>query len=256
MGRPADLQRGREHRADRGRHPRGAAGRDAARRRRRLARRHRTAGRRAGRRRPADPGPPSRRQAGPRPRVPRRLHARPRRAAPRSSSRWTRTSATIRAPCRLSSPRSATGTADLVIGSRYTQGGGVVDWGLGRRVVSRGGSIFARVVLGLGPHDLTGGFKAWRAATLAAVPFDGVHAGGYVFQIEMTFRAGPGRRAHPRDPDHVPRPPGRSVEDEPADRRRGARRRRPAARRGAARPAAASARILTDRERRTRPAPG
>jgi dolichol-phosphate mannosyltransferase len=81
------------------------------------------------------------------------------------------------------------GTADLVIGSRYTRGGGVVDWGLGRRVISRGGSLFARVVLGLPANDLTGGFKAWRAATLAAIPFDGVHAGGYVFQIEMTFRA-------------------------------------------------------------------
>lgn len=81
------------------------------------------------------------------------------------------------------------GAADLVIGSRYTSGGGVVDWGLGRRVVSRGGSLFARTVLALRPNDLTGGFKAWRAATLAAVPFDGVHAGGYVFQIEMTFRA-------------------------------------------------------------------
>ena len=83
----------------------------------------------------------------------------------------------------------ADGTADLAIGSRYTRGGGVVDWGLGRRIVSRGGSLFARIVLGLGQNDLTGGFKAWRAATLAAVPFDGVHAGGYVFQIEMTFRA-------------------------------------------------------------------
>jgi dolichol-phosphate mannosyltransferase len=81
------------------------------------------------------------------------------------------------------------GDADLVIGSRYTPGGGVVDWGLARRIVSRGGSLFARSVLRLGPHDLTGGFKAWRATTLAAVPFDGVHAGGYVFQIEMTFRA-------------------------------------------------------------------
>jgi dolichol-phosphate mannosyltransferase len=80
-------------------------------------------------------------------------------------------------------------SADLVIGSRYVRGGGVVDWGIGRRVVSRGGSLFARTVLGLGPRDLTGGFKAWRASTLAAVPFDGVHAGGYVFQIEMTFRA-------------------------------------------------------------------
>ena len=81
------------------------------------------------------------------------------------------------------------GTADLVIGSRYTRGGGVVDWGPARRIVSRGGSLFARTVLALRPHDLTGGFKAWRATTLAAVPFDGVHAGGYVFQIEMTFRA-------------------------------------------------------------------
>jgi dolichol-phosphate mannosyltransferase len=81
------------------------------------------------------------------------------------------------------------GAADLVIGSRYVHGGGVVDWGIARRVVSRGGSLFARTVLGLEPHDLTGGFKAWRSSTLAAVPFDGVHAGGYVFQIEMTFRA-------------------------------------------------------------------
>ncbi|HEV7809666.1 MAG TPA: polyprenol monophosphomannose synthase [Candidatus Limnocylindrales bacterium] len=81
------------------------------------------------------------------------------------------------------------GSADLVIGSRYTAGGGVVDWGIGRRVISRGGSLFARIVLGLRPNDLTGGFKAWRATTLAAIPFAGVHAGGYVFQIEMTFRA-------------------------------------------------------------------
>ena len=79
--------------------------------------------------------------------------------------------------------------ADLVIGSRYVKGGKVLDWGLGRRLVSRGGSIFARTVLGLTPNDLTGGFKAWRASTLAAIPFGGVHAGGYVFQIEMTQRA-------------------------------------------------------------------
>jgi dolichol-phosphate mannosyltransferase len=79
--------------------------------------------------------------------------------------------------------------ADLVIGSRYTAGGGVEDWGTGRRVISRGGSLFARIVLNLSPNDLTGGFKAWRATTLGTIPFDGVHAGGYVFQIEMTFRA-------------------------------------------------------------------
>lgn len=82
-----------------------------------------------------------------------------------------------------------TDQADLVIGSRYCPGGGVVDWGIARRLISRGGSLFARIVLGLGPHDLTGGFKAWRATTLAAIPAGGVHAGGYVFQIEMTFRA-------------------------------------------------------------------
>jgi dolichol-phosphate mannosyltransferase len=83
----------------------------------------------------------------------------------------------------------ADGGADLVIGSRYTAGGGVTDWGVGRRLISRGGSIFARTILGLAPHDLTGGFKAWRAATLATLPFEGIHAGGYVFQIEMTYRA-------------------------------------------------------------------
>jgi dolichol-phosphate mannosyltransferase len=82
-----------------------------------------------------------------------------------------------------------TGRADLVIGSRYTPGGSVVDWGLGRRIISRGGSLFARTVLGLPARDLTGGFKGWRASTLARIPFHGVHAGGYVFQIEMTFRA-------------------------------------------------------------------
>jgi dolichol-phosphate mannosyltransferase len=79
--------------------------------------------------------------------------------------------------------------ADLVIGSRYIPGGGVTDWGIGRRAISRGGSVFARLVLDLEPRDLTGGFKAWRATTLDAVRFEGVRAGGYVFQIEMTYRA-------------------------------------------------------------------
>jgi dolichol-phosphate mannosyltransferase len=83
----------------------------------------------------------------------------------------------------------AAGRADLVIGSRYVRGGQVLDWGIGRRLISRLGSLFARTVLGLRPHDLTGGFKAWRASTLAAIPMHGVHAGGYVFQIEMTYRA-------------------------------------------------------------------
>ena len=81
------------------------------------------------------------------------------------------------------------GSADLAIGSRYARGGRVTDWGIVRRVVSRGGSLFAKLVLRLGANDLTGGFKAWRAETLEAVPFEGVRAGGYVFQIEMTYRA-------------------------------------------------------------------
>ena len=83
----------------------------------------------------------------------------------------------------------AAGAADLVIGSRYATGGKVVDWGAGRRLISRGGSLFARTVLSLSPRDLTGGFKAWRAETLAAVSGGTVRAGGYVFQIEMTYRA-------------------------------------------------------------------
>ncbi len=81
------------------------------------------------------------------------------------------------------------GEADLAIGSRYTKGGGVVDWPLFRRLVSRSGSLFARTVLRTSPHDMTGGFKAWRGTTLASVPLDGIRAGGYVFQIEMTYRA-------------------------------------------------------------------
>ena len=81
------------------------------------------------------------------------------------------------------------GSADLVLGSRYVAGGRVVDWGVGRRTVSRGGSLFARIVLWLPARDLTGGFKAWRAELLAGLLSGSVRAGGYVFQIEMTYRA-------------------------------------------------------------------
>ncbi len=81
------------------------------------------------------------------------------------------------------------GSADLVLGSRYVAGGQVVDWGIGRRTVSRGGSLFARTVLWLPARDLTGGFKAWRAELLAGLLSGSVRAGGYVFQIEMTYRA-------------------------------------------------------------------
>jgi dolichol-phosphate mannosyltransferase len=80
--------------------------------------------------------------------------------------------------------------ADLVIGSRYVRGGGVREWGIGRRLLSRSGSTFARLVLGLSPHDLTGAFKAWRRDTLAALPWSTIGSGGYVFMIETTYLAG------------------------------------------------------------------
>ncbi len=79
--------------------------------------------------------------------------------------------------------------ADLVIGSRYVRGGGVREWGIRRRLLSRAGSTFARLVLRLSPHDLTGAFKAWRRETLAAIPWSAVGSGGYVFMIQTTYLA-------------------------------------------------------------------
>jgi dolichol-phosphate mannosyltransferase len=77
---------------------------------------------------------------------------------------------------------------DLVLGSRYVPGGGVVGWPLHRRVISQGGSLYARGCLGVGIHDLTGGFKCFRRWVLEAIDLDGIHGQGYVFQIELTFR--------------------------------------------------------------------
>jgi dolichol-phosphate mannosyltransferase len=79
--------------------------------------------------------------------------------------------------------------ADLALGSRYVPGGGVTDWGLLRRVVSEGGSTYARLVLGLRVRDLTGGFKCFRREVLEAIHFDGVRSQGYAFQVELTYRA-------------------------------------------------------------------
>jgi dolichol-phosphate mannosyltransferase len=79
--------------------------------------------------------------------------------------------------------------ADLVLGSRYVDGGGVEDWDLLRRAISRGGCRYARSVLGVGVRDLTGGFKCFRAATLAAIDFETVRSEGYAFQVELTYRA-------------------------------------------------------------------
>ena len=79
--------------------------------------------------------------------------------------------------------------ADLVLGSRYVRGGGVTDWGLLRRAVSRGGSLYAQVLLRVPVRDLTGGFKCFRREVLDAIDLSAIGADGYGFQIEMTYRA-------------------------------------------------------------------
>jgi dolichol-phosphate mannosyltransferase len=86
-------------------------------------------------------------------------------------------------------PGSPAGGADLALGSRYVPGGGVTDWGWVRRVVSEGGSTYARRVLGLQVRDLTGGFKCFRREVLEAIHFDSVRSQGYAFQVELTYRA-------------------------------------------------------------------
>jgi dolichol-phosphate mannosyltransferase len=92
-------------------------------------------------------------------------------------------------PSHLGELISAAQEADLVLGSRYVAGGGVLDWGLARRAVSRGGCWYARLILGVDVHDLTGGFKCIRREVLEAIDLDSVRAEGYVFQIEITYRA-------------------------------------------------------------------
>jgi dolichol-phosphate mannosyltransferase len=79
--------------------------------------------------------------------------------------------------------------ADLVLGSRYVPGGGTVNWGLGRKILSRGGSLYARTILGLGVRDLTGGFKCFRREVLEEIELETVECSGYAFQIELTYRA-------------------------------------------------------------------
>jgi len=81
------------------------------------------------------------------------------------------------------------GRADVVLGSRYVPGGVIPRWSPIRRFISKGGGLFARTVLRLPYRDLTGGFKAMRISVLQAIDLDAVHAGGYAFQIEMTYRA-------------------------------------------------------------------
>jgi dolichol-phosphate mannosyltransferase len=78
--------------------------------------------------------------------------------------------------------------ADLVIGSRYVQGGGTMNWGPLRKFISRGGSFYARTILGIDVRDVTAGFKCFRRRVLEAIDLDSVSAQGYGFQIEMTYR--------------------------------------------------------------------
>jgi dolichol-phosphate mannosyltransferase len=84
--------------------------------------------------------------------------------------------------------RALEGGADLVIGSRNIPGGGVEGWGLGRHVLSKGGSFYSRTILGLDVRDLTSGYKGFRRRALESIDLGAVHSEGYSFQIEMTYR--------------------------------------------------------------------
>ncbi|HEX6662843.1 MAG TPA: polyprenol monophosphomannose synthase [Gaiellaceae bacterium] len=90
---------------------------------------------------------------------------------------------------RLLAAAADEGGADLVLGSRYVAGGAVRNWGLVRRFVSAGGSLYARIVLGVRVRDLTGGFKCYRRRVLETIDLGAVHSKGYAFQIETTYRA-------------------------------------------------------------------
>lgn len=91
-------------------------------------------------------------------------------------------------PSYLPAMLAAAERADLAIGSRYVSGGGVEDWGVLRRVISRGGSTYARLVLGLSVRDLTAGFKCFRREVLEAIDLDAIASRGYAFQVEVTYR--------------------------------------------------------------------
>lgn len=92
-------------------------------------------------------------------------------------------------PAVVSEMLTALGACDLVIGSRYIRGGGTRGWSLWRRLLSQGGNLYARLVIGSGVHDLTGGFNAYRTALLRRYNLDAVHAEGYGFQMEMKIIA-------------------------------------------------------------------
>jgi len=78
---------------------------------------------------------------------------------------------------------------DLVVGSRYTPGGGVQNWTFLRKMISRGGSLYARLILPKSLSDWTGGFNGWKTSLLKKINFNGVQSDGYSFQIEMKYKA-------------------------------------------------------------------
>jgi len=92
-------------------------------------------------------------------------------------------------PGRLPALLAASRDADLVLGSRYVPGGGTSHWGVWRRLLSRGGSLYARIILGVHVRDLTGGFKCFRREVLERIDLPTVTSAGYAFQIELTWRA-------------------------------------------------------------------
>jgi dolichol-phosphate mannosyltransferase len=92
-------------------------------------------------------------------------------------------------PADLPRLLAATERGDLVLGSRYVAGGGVTDWGPTRRLISAGGSAYARIVLGVGIRDLTGGFKVFRRPVLEGIELETIPSLGYAFQVETTYRA-------------------------------------------------------------------
>lgn len=91
-------------------------------------------------------------------------------------------------PKYLPAMLDAAESADMVVGSRYVDGGGTRDWGLARRIISRGGGLYARAILGVGIQDLTAGFICYRRETLEKLDLEGVTSTGYVFQIELKYR--------------------------------------------------------------------
>jgi dolichol-phosphate mannosyltransferase len=78
---------------------------------------------------------------------------------------------------------------DVVIGSRYVAGGGTVNWGVGRKILSRGGSVYSRLILGASIRDFTGGFNGWRRKVIESVDLPSLRSDGYSFQIELKYRA-------------------------------------------------------------------